>query len=195
MKAPPFLFLLLLLSAPLSLCGFVNRTPSAPLPSSIPASSVLATLALSASAPLPSTITGARYTSLASALYAVERDFYNAPAYATLAAHLWRAAARAPDADRVVPSLALSAWAWDGITAAGWWVEGMPEEDRKRVDEFLGRWEVQFRKIVHGEAAKDAKTGDGDKKGAAAGGNAAQSLVVVWGAAALAGVIGFVAVM
>ncbi|TQV99652.1 hypothetical protein V2A60_005108 [Cordyceps javanica] len=186
-------FAALLLAPPPAACAGLNRdADQQQLPSSTPASAVLGTVT-----GLPPSVTGARYTSLASALYSVERGFYNDDRYATVASHVWSAAARASDSERVVPSLALSTWEWQALTSAAWYDGNMPRDDKKRVAEFISAWSAQYGKFVGGQ---DAKPGD-DKKGAAAtaaaapGGSAAQNLAVVWAAAALAGLAGFVAVI
>ncbi|KAJ3497000.1 hypothetical protein NLG97_g2226 [Lecanicillium saksenae] len=63
-----------------------------------------------------------------------------------------------------------------------------PKDDKKYVSQYISAWGEQYSKFVSG--GKDGKGGD-DKKNA---GNAAQNLAVVWSAAALAGVAGFIAV-
>lgn len=166
------------------LAGGGNRDDSNQLPDSTPASSVLATIT-----DLPKSVSGKQYTSLASALYSVDKKFYNDKQYTTVAEHMWSAAAKASDSEKVVPSLAMSTWTWDAITAAPWWDKNMPKDDKKYVADYITKHGEQYTQFVSG--GKDGKGGD-DKKNA---GNAAQNLAVVWSAAALAGVAGFVAVM
>ncbi|KAJ6785494.1 hypothetical protein PWT90_04306 [Aphanocladium album] len=162
-----------------------NRNGDDKLPDSLPASSVLATVT-----DLPKSVSGKQYTSLASALYSVDKKFYNDKQYTTVASHMFSAAAKASDSEKVVPSLALSTWAWNDITSAAWFDKNMPKDDKKYVSQYVSSWGEQYSKFVNG-GGKDGKGGD-DKKNDA--GSAAQSLVVVWAAAALAGVAGFVAV-
>lgn len=176
-----------LLVAPSALCAGGNRGDTQ-IPDSVPASAVLGTVTA-----LPASVSGKQYTSLASALYSVEKEFYNAAQYTTVAGHMWSAAARASDSEKVVPSLALSTWAWDAITSAAWYDDNMPKDDKKYVSSYMSSWSEQYDKFVSG-GGKGNGGGD-DKKGGAVGGSAAQHLAVVWTAAALAGVAGFVAVM
>ncbi|EGX94085.1 hypothetical protein CCM_02356 [Cordyceps militaris CM01] len=184
MKTSSLLSVTTLLAGP-ALCA--GGPDNAQLPDSVPASAVLATVT-----GLPASVSGKQYTSLASALYAVDKSFYNDQQYTTVAAHMWSAAARASDSEKVVPSLALSTWVWNSITSAAWYDKNMPGEDKKRVSAFLSAWDAQYVKFVGG--GKDAKT-EGDEKNVAAGGSAAQNLIVVCSAAVLAGLAGFVAVM
>ncbi|KAJ4144987.1 hypothetical protein LMH87_003852 [Akanthomyces muscarius] len=169
-----------------ALCAGGNRGDTQ-IPDSVPASAVLATITA-----LPSSVSGKQYTSLASALYSVEKSFYNDKQYTAVAGHMWSAAARASDSEKVVPSLALSTWSWDDITSAAWYDKNMPKDDKKYVSSYMSSWSEQYEKFVSG--GSKGKGGD-DKKGNAVGGNAAQHLAVVWTAAALAGVAGFVAVL
>lgn len=175
-----------LLVAPAALCAGGNRGDTQ-IPDSVPASAVLGTVTA-----LPASVSGRQYTSLASALYSVEKQFYNAAQYTTVAGHMWSAAARASDSETVVPSLALSTWSWDAITSAPWYDDNMPNDDKKYVSSYMSSWSEQYDRFVSGGAR--AKAGD-DKEGGVVGGSAAQHLAVVWTVAALAGVAGFVAVM
>lgn len=177
--------MLVLLAPSAALCAGGNRGGETQIPESVPASAVLGTIT-----DLPASVSGAQYTSLASALYSVEKKFYNDKQYTTVAAHMWSAAAKASDSEKVVPSLALSTWGWDQITAATWYDKNMPNDDKKYVSSYMGSWNEQYTKFVGG--GRDAKS-SGDKKNAA--GSAAQHLAVVWSAAALAGLAGFVAVL
>lgn len=176
-----FLTLLALSSTALAAGG--NRHNDDQLPSSTPASSVLATIT-----DLPSTVSGKTYTSLASALYSVEKKFYNDKQYTTVASHMWSAAAKASDSEKVVPSLALSTWDWAQVTDAPWFDKNMPKDDKKYVGDYITKYSEQYNKFVKGDG-KDGKKGD-DKEN-----SSAQNGVVVWSAAVLAGMVGIVAVL
>lgn len=152
------------------------------LPESTPASSVLATIT-----DLPKSVSGKQYTALASSLYSIDKKFYNDKSYTTFASHMWSAAAKASDSEKVVPSLALSTWTWDAITSAAWFDKNMPKDDKNYVSKYLDDRGTEYQKVVGGGGS--GKGGD-DKKG-----SAAPSAAVVWSAAVLAGVAGFVAAM
>lgn len=75
------------------------------VPASTPASEVLPK-----TGDLPPSITGAAYTSLASALHSVDVKYLNADQYSTVLHDIYSAGAKASDSEKVVPSLVMSTW-------------------------------------------------------------------------------------
>ena len=135
------------------------------IPTSTPASEVL-----SKTSGLPATLTGDAYTSLASALYSVKIKYLNADQYSTVLSDMYSAAAKASNSEKVVPSLVMSTWAWEKVTAAPWYDKNMPKDDKAYVSKYMSDYNEAYKKAV----------GDGDKgeKKSAAGRNGAFVLSV-----------------
>ena len=118
---------------------------------------------LSKTSGLPSTITGAAYTSLASALHSVDVQYLNADQYSTVLSDMYSAAAKASDSEKVVPSLVLSTWAWDQVTAAPWYDKNMPKDDKAYVSKYLSAYVDAYKSVV-GDGSKGGQEGRGGEE-------------------------------
>lgn len=127
------------------------------LPSSTDASAYLRHV-FPPSAAQPTWATGAFYTQLASALYAVDRSFAGRADYATIVA----AISRAGDADspQVSASLAASAWGWAAVTTNGWYQSDVPAPVQTDVARYVGAWhDAEFSVLSDAQRAEATETG------------------------------------
>ncbi|PWI74511.1 hypothetical protein PCL_07825 [Purpureocillium lilacinum] len=162
----------------LTLALALTATPSlaifTTLPASKPASDVLLppTTGTHAAA-LPATLTGAAYTSLATALYSVQKKYENDARFGTVLRDVYSAAAKATNSEVVVPDLVMTGWDWARVTDAPWYDKNMPKGDREYVSQYLSEYNHVYQKFV-----SDGKDGSDGEKKSAAGKNGA-SLVAI----------------
>ncbi|KAK1624586.1 hypothetical protein BDP81DRAFT_398234 [Colletotrichum phormii] len=90
---------------------------------------------------VPSTLTGAVATSLATALYSVDQKYFNDKKWTTVYSHIWSAAAKATDAPDVVASMAVNGFRLHTQQEAKWWQDNVPDKDDKWVSSYLSDWQ------------------------------------------------------
>ncbi|EXF73766.1 hypothetical protein CFIO01_07394 [Colletotrichum fioriniae PJ7] len=90
---------------------------------------------------VPSTVTGAVATSLATALYSVDQKYFNDKEWTTVYSHMWSAAAKATDAPDVVASMAVNGYSLDTQQEAKWWKDNVPDKDDKWVSSYVSDWQ------------------------------------------------------
>ncbi|TKW56103.1 hypothetical protein CTA1_8273 [Colletotrichum tanaceti] len=135
--------------APASLAQGLLGTP---LPTSTAADKYLSARVSS----LPSTVNGAAATSLASALYSVDRKYFNDKEWTTVYSHMWSAAAKATDAPNVVASMAVEGFSLYKQQQSQWWKDNVPEKDDRWVSSYFSDWQKAGQDIV---ATKTSKGG------------------------------------
>ncbi|KAK2007124.1 hypothetical protein LZ32DRAFT_610602 [Colletotrichum eremochloae] len=122
----------------------------APLPTSTAADEYLSSHFHS----LPSTITGAVATSLASALYSVDQKYFSDDEWKTVYSHMWSAAAKATNAPDVVASMAVEGYSLNEQQEAGWWKDNVPDKDDKWVSSYLSDWQQAWQDIAATRTSK-----------------------------------------
>ncbi|WYZ35725.1 hypothetical protein EsH8_X_000372 [Colletotrichum jinshuiense] len=122
-----------------------------PLPTSTPASEYLSNIKS-----MPSTITGALATSLASALYSVDQKYYSDKEWTTVYSHMWSAAAKATNAPDVVASMAVEGYSLQDQQKAKWWKDNVPDKDDKWVSSYISDWQQAYANLA---ATKTSKGG------------------------------------
>lgn len=121
--------------------------PDTTVPLSVDATSYLS-LYYSPS-PIPTQITGAVATSLASGLYSVDLSFASDPkGAASVNSDIWSAAAKATDAAQVTASFEKSGWYYDQITTAAWYKDNMPDGAKSEVSEYVSMKNSVFDKVL-----------------------------------------------
>ncbi|GKT49594.1 uncharacterized protein ColSpa_09775 [Colletotrichum spaethianum] len=121
-----------------------------PLPSSTAADEYLSNNVKS----LPSTVTGAVATSLASALYSVDRKYYSDNEWTTVYSHMWSAAAKATNAPDVVASMAVEGYSLSDQQEAQWWKDNVPDKDDKWVSSYISDWQKAWQDTVATQTSK-----------------------------------------
>ncbi|GKT94031.1 hypothetical protein Ct61P_11881 [Colletotrichum tofieldiae] len=105
---------------------------------------------------LPSSVTGAVATSLASALYSVDQKYFNDKEWTTVYSHMWSAAAKATNAPDVVASMAVEGYSLSDQQGEQWWKDNVPEKDDKWVSSYISDWQKAGQDAV---ATKTSKGG------------------------------------
>ncbi|KAK6211783.1 hypothetical protein QIS74_11047 [Colletotrichum tabaci] len=105
---------------------------------------------------IPSTVTGAVATSLASALYSVDRKYFDDKEWTTVYSHMWSAAAKATNAPDVVASMAVEGFSLNDQQESQWWKDNVPDKDDKWVSSYISDWQKAWQDTV---ATKTSKGG------------------------------------
>jgi hypothetical protein len=137
--------------------------------------------------PIPTHLSGAALTSIASELYSVELSFVTDPnGAASVNRAIWSAAAKATDASRITASFEASGWDYVKIATEDWYKRNMPAAAKSEASEFLSLRNSVFDK-ADALATKTTQSGNHGAAGAvpACTGMAIAAAGVVAGVAAM----------
>ncbi|KAK7739618.1 hypothetical protein SLS62_011247 [Diatrype stigma] len=120
------------------------------LPSSVPASDVLNGLYGSN---IPTAVTGAVATSLASALYSYELKLQDDPGYKSAANAVYMAMATASDSDAIFSSFETADPMHADYTTAGWFKSGVPEDAQTAIESYYNGYVAVETSVLGTDAA------------------------------------------
>ncbi|KAK0615259.1 hypothetical protein B0T17DRAFT_381803 [Bombardia bombarda] len=105
---------------------------------------------------IPTGVTGAVVTSLASALYSVQKSFATHSLVTSDASAILSAAAKATDASAVLSSIEENGYGYAEVTAQPWYKDNVPEDVKSDVAQFNSAWDSAFDSVVKATSTKNA---------------------------------------